>query len=220
MAQAKVARFEILDVIESAIAEPRPELAPTAPKIDSIQIPVDKIKVVIGKGGETIDKIIAETGVTIDIDEEGLVQIFSSDQDAINRAKTIISDLVREAKVGEVYTVPVVRIEKFGAFVHLFNKTDALVHISELAWERTEHVEDVVKVGGMVTVKIIKIDEKGRVDASIKTLLPKPEKNEDGENGEEHRHCCCSHHKPDHHSESMEAPKKSDESETKEQTEE
>ena len=102
LAQAKVARFEILDVIESAIAEPRPELAPTAPKIDSIQIPVDKIKVVIGKGGETIDKIIAETGVTIDIDEEGLVQIFSSDQDAINRAKAIISDLVREAKVGEV----------------------------------------------------------------------------------------------------------------------
>ena len=216
LAQAKVARFEILDVIESAIAEPRSELAPTAPKIDSIQIPVDKIKVVIGKGGETIDKIIAETGVTIDIDEEGLVQIFSSDQDAIDRAKTIISDLVREAKVGEVYTVPVVRIEKFGAFVHLFNKTDALVHISELAWKHTEHVEDVVKVGDMVTVKIIKIDEKGRVDASIKTLLPKPEKNEDGENGEEHRHCCCSHHKPDHHSESMEASKKSDESETKE----
>lgn len=180
LAQAKVARFEILDVIESAIAEPRSELAPTAPKIDSIQIPVDKIKVVIGKGGETIDKIIAETGVTIDIDEEGLVQIFSSDQDAIDRAKTIISDLVREAKVGEVYTVPVVRIEKFGAFVHLFNKTDALVHISELAWKHTEHVEDVVKVGDMVTVKIIKIDEKGRVDASIKTLLPKPEKMKTG----------------------------------------
>ena len=220
LAQANVARFEILDVIESTIAEPRPELAPTAPKIDSIQIPVDKIKVVIGKGGETIDKIIAETGVTIDIDEEGLVQIFSSDQDAIDRAKTIISDLVREAKVGEVYTVPVVRIEKFGAFVHLFNKTDALVHISELAWKRTEHVEDVVKVGDMVTVKIIKIDEKGRVDASIKTLLPKPEKIEDGENGGESRHRRRSHHKPRHHKESGEAPKKFDQSETKEQTEE
>lgn len=220
LAQAKVARFEILDVIESAIAEPRPELAPTAPKIDSIQIPVDKIKVVIGKGGETIDKIIAETGVTIDIDEEGLVQIFSSDQDAIDRAKTIISDLVREAKVGEVYTVPVVRIEKFGAFVHLFNKTDALVHISELAWKRTEHVEDVVKVGDMVTVKVIKIDEKGRVDASIKTLLPKPEKIEDGENGRESCHRRRSHHKPRHHKESGEAPKKFDQSETKEQTEE
>lgn len=220
LAQAKVARFEILDVIESAIAEPRPELAPTAPKIDSIQIPVDKIKVVIGKGGETIDKIIAETGVTIDIDEEGLVQIFSSDQDAIDRAKAIISDLVREAKVGEVYTVPVVRIEKFGAFVHLFNKIDALVHISELAWKRTEHVEDVVKVGDMVTVKVIKIDEKGRVDASIKTLLPKPEKNEDGENEEEHRHRRRSHHKPRHHKESGKAPKTIDQSETKEQTEE
>lgn len=220
LAQAKVARFEILDVIESTIAEPRPELAPTAPKIDSIQIPVDKIKVVIGKGGETIDKIIAETGVTIDIDEEGLVQIFSSDQDAIDRAKAIISDLVREAKVGEVYTVPVVRIEKFGAFVHLFNKIDALVHISELAWKRTEHVEDVVKVGDMVTVKIIKIDEKGRIDASIKTLLPKPEKIEDGENGGESRHRRRSHHKPRHHKESGEAPKKFDQSETKEQTEE
>ena len=220
LAQAKVARFEILDVIESAIAEPRPELAPTAPKIDSIQIPVDKIKVVIGKGGETIDKIIAETGVTIDIDEEGLVQIFSSDQDAINRAKTIISDLVREAKVGEVYTVPVVRIEKFGAFVHLFNKTDALVHISELAWERTERVEDVVKVGDMVTVKVIKIDEKGRIDVSIKTLLPKPEKIEDGENKGEHRHRRRSHHKPRHHNENGEAPKNPDKSETKEQIEE
>lgn len=220
LAQAKVARFEILDVIESAIAEPRPELAPTAPKIDSIQIPVDKIKVVIGKGGETIDKIIAETGVTIDIDEEGLVQIFSSDQDAINRAKTIISDLVREAKVGEIYTVPVVRIEKFGAFVHLFNKTDALVHISELAWERTERVEDVVKVGDMVTVKIIKIDEKGRIDASIKTLLPKPEKIEDGENEGEHRHRRRSHHKPRHHNENGKAPQNPDKSETKEQTEE
>ena len=220
LAQAKVARFEILDVIESAIAEPRPELAPTAPKIDSIEIPVDKIKVVIGKGGETIDKIIAETGVTIDIDEEGLVQIFSSDQDSINRAKAIISDLVREAKVGEVYTVPVVRIEKFGAFVHLFNKTDALVHISELAWERTERVEDVVKVGDMVTVKIIKIDEKGRIDASIKTLLPKPEKIEDGENKGEHRHRRRSHHKPRHHNENGEAPKNPDKSETKEQIEE
>ncbi|WP_064519170.1 polyribonucleotide nucleotidyltransferase [Streptococcus vestibularis] len=220
LAQAKVARFEILDVIEAVIAEPRPELAPTAPKIDSIQIPVDKIKVVIGKGGETIDKIIAETGVTIDIDEEGLVQIFSSDQDAINRAKTIISDLVREAKVGEVYTVPVVRIEKFGAFVHLFNKTDALVHISELAWERTERIEDVVKVGDMVTVKIIKIDEKGRIDASIKTLLPKPEKIEDGENEGEHRHRRRSHHKPRHHNENGKAPQNPDKSEMKEQTEE
>lgn len=178
LAQAKKARFEILDVLHEAIPEVRPELAPTAPKIDTIMIDVDKIKVVIGKGGETIDKIIAETGVKIDIDEDGLVSIFSSDQNAINRAKEIIASLVREAKVGEVYEAKVVRIEKFGAFVNLFDKTDALVHISEMAWSRVNRVEDLVEIGDTVTVKVIKIDEKGRVDASMKALLPRPPKAE------------------------------------------
>nr|WP_027973711.1 polyribonucleotide nucleotidyltransferase [Streptococcus porci] len=175
LAQAKKARFEILDLIEATIPEPRPELAPTAPKIDTITIDVDKIKIVIGKGGETIDKIIAETGVKIDIDEEGLVSIFSPDQAAIDRTKEIIANLVREAKVGEVYKAKVVRIEKFGAFVNLFEKTDALVHISEMAWTRTNNVEDLVEIGDEVDVKIIKIDDKGRIDASMKVLLPKPE---------------------------------------------
>lgn len=174
LAQAKKARFEILDVIEGAIAAPRPHLAPTAPKIDTIKIDVDKIKIVIGKGGETIDKIIAETGVKIDIDEEGNVSIYSSDQEAIDKAKDIIASLVREAKVGEVYHAKVVRIEKFGAFVNLFDKTDALVHISEIAWTRTNRVEDVLEVGEEVDVKIIKVDEKGRVDASMKALVPRP----------------------------------------------
>ncbi|WP_019788984.1 polyribonucleotide nucleotidyltransferase [Streptococcus sobrinus] len=176
LAQAKKARFEILDLIEATIPAPRPELAPTAPKIDTIKIAVDKIKVVIGKGGETIDKIIEETGVKIDIDEDGNVQIYSPDQDAIDRVKEIIANLVREAKVGEIYQeAEVVRIESFGAFVNLFDKTDALVHISELAWERTNRIEDVVKLGDKVTVKVLKIDDKGRVNASIKALLPKPE---------------------------------------------
>lgn len=174
LAQAKKARFEILDLIERTIAEPRTQLAPTAPKIDSIKIDVDKIKIVIGKGGETIDKIIAETGVKIDIDEEGNVSIYSSDQAAIDRAKDIITSLVREAKVGEVYHAKVVRIEKFGAFVNLFDKTDALVHISEIAWTRTNRVEDVLELGEEVDVKVIKVDEKGRVDASMKALLPRP----------------------------------------------
>lgn len=174
LAQAKKARFEILDVIEEAIAAPRPHLALTAPKIDHIKIDVDKIKIVIGKGGETIDKIIAETGVKIDIDEEGNVSIYSSDQAAIDRAKEIIANLVREAKVGEVYHAKVVRIEKFGAFVNLFDKTDALIHISEIAWTRTNRVEDVLEVGEEVDVKVIKVDEKGRVDASMKALLPRP----------------------------------------------
>lgn len=175
LAQAKTARFQILDVIEATIAQPREELAPSAPKIDTITIPVDKIKVVIGKGGEQIDKIIAETGVKIDIDDEGLCSIFSSDQAAIDRAKEIIAELVREAKVGEIYDAKVVRIESFGAFVNLFGKHDAMVHISEMAWARTENVEDVVKLGDTVKVKIMKIDDKGRVDASMRALVEKPE---------------------------------------------
>ncbi len=176
LAQAKKARFEILDVLHTAIPEVRPQLAPTAPKIDTIKIDVDKIKIVIGKGGETIDKIIAETGVKIDIDEEGNVSIYSSDQAAIDRTKEIIANLVREAKVGEVYEAKVVRIEKFGAFVNLFDKTDALVHISEMAWSRINRVEDLVEIGDVVTVKVIKVDDKGRVDASMKALLPRPPK--------------------------------------------
>ncbi|EHJ52445.1 polyribonucleotide nucleotidyltransferase [Streptococcus macacae] len=178
LAQAKKARFEILDLIEATIPAPRPELAPTAPKIDTIKIDVDKIKIVIGKGGETIDKIIEETGVKIDIDEEGNVAIYSNDQAAIKRAKEIIKSLVREAKIGEVYEARVVRIEKFGAFVNLFDNTDALVHISEIAWTRTNKVEDALAIGDTVTVKVIKIDERGRVDASMKALLPRPPKPE------------------------------------------
>lgn len=195
LAQAKKARFEILDVIEATIPEVRLELAPTAPKIDTIKIDVDKIKIVIGKGGETIDKIIAETGVKIDIDEEGNVSIYSSDQDAINRAKEIIAGLVREAKVDEVYRAKVVRIEKFGAFVNLFDKTDALVHISEMAWTRTNRVEDLVEIGDEVDVKVIKIDEKGRIDASMKALLPRPPKPEHDEKGEKSERP----HRPRHH---------------------
>ena len=200
LAQAKKARYEILDLIEQTIPAPRPELAPTAPKIDTIKIALDKIKVVIGKGGETIDKIIEETGVKIDIDEEGNVQIYSPDQDAIDRAKEIIANLVREAKIGEVYPeAEVVRIESFGAFVNLFDKTDALVHISELAWERTNRVEDVVKLGDKVAVKVLKIDDKGRVNASIKALLAKPEGYKEQEQS---HHSHKGSHKPGSHSKS------------------
>ena len=129
------------------------------------------------------------------------MSIYSSDQDAINRAKEIIAGLVREAKVDEVYHAKVVRIEKFGAFVNLFDKTDALVHISEMAWTRTNRVEDLVAIGDEVDVKIIKIDEKGRVDASMKALLPRPPKPENSEeNGEKtHRHGDRPrHHNKDH----------------------
>lgn len=184
LAQAKKARFEILDLIEATIPAPRAQLAPTAPKIDTIKIDVDKIKVVIGKGGETIDKIIEETGVKIDIDDDGNVSIYSSDQAAIDRTKEIIAGLVREAKVGEVYHAKVVRIEKFGAFVNLFDKTDALVHISEISWSRTANVSDVLEVGEKVDVKVIKVDDKGRVDASMKALLPRPSRTEKEHKGQ------------------------------------
>ncbi len=197
LAQAKKARFEILDVIEATIAEPRPDLAPSAPKIDTITIDVSKIKVVIGKGGETIDKIIAETGVKIDIDDEGNVSIYSNDREAIEATKVIIQNLVREAKVGEVFTSKVVRIEKFGAFVNLFERTDALVHISEMSWGRTNQVEDLLAIGDEVDVKIIKIDDKGRVDASMKALLPKPEGYEEPKKFE--RNNRNQGHKPNHH---------------------
>lgn len=175
LAQAKKARFEILDLIEATIPAPRTHLAPTAPKIDTIKIDVDKIKVVIGKGGETIDKIIEETGVKIDIDDEGNVSIYSSDQAAIDRAKEIIAGLVREAKVGEVYHAKVVRIEKFGAFVNLIKGKDGLVHISQLANERVNKVEDVVKLGDEILVKVTEIDDKGRINLSRKALLNEEE---------------------------------------------
>lgn len=175
LAQAKVARMEILDVIEATIPEVRPQLAPSAPKIEAMKIDVDKIKVVIGKGGENINGIIDETHVQIDIDEEGNVAIFSNDLDAINRAKSMILELIREAKVGDIYEAKVVRIESFGAFVNLFGKQDAMVHISELSWKRTNKVEDAVKIGDTVKVKVIKIDDKGRVDASMRALIEKPE---------------------------------------------
>lgn len=184
LAQAKKARFEILDLIEATIPAPRAQLAPTAPKIDTIKIDVDKIKVVIGKGGETIDKIIEETGVKIDIDDDGNVFIYSSDQAAIDRTKEIIAGLVREAKVGEVYHAKVVRIEKFGAFVNLFDKIDALVHISEISWSRTTNVSDVLEVGEKVDVKVIKVDDKGRIDASMKALLPRPSRPEKEHKGQ------------------------------------
>lgn len=175
LAQAKKARMEILNVITDAIAEPRAELSKYAPKIEMIQIDPNKIKAVIGKGGDTINAIIDETGVKIDIDQDGKVSIASEDAAMIKRAMEIIEELVKEAKVGEVYEAKVVRVEKFGAFVNLFKGKDALVHISQLAHERVANTEDVVKEGDVIKVKITEIDKQGRVNASRKELMPKPE---------------------------------------------
>ncbi|MBM7711937.1 MULTISPECIES: polyribonucleotide nucleotidyltransferase [Enterococcus] len=171
LTQAKKARMEILEVLTDTLAAPREELSQYAPKIEMIQIDPDKIKTVIGKGGDTINGIIDETGVKIDIDQDGNVSIASSDADMIKKAIKIIEELTKEVKVGEVYLGKVVRIEKFGAFVNLIKGKDALVHISQLANERVNKVEDVVKLGDEVLVKVTEIDRQGRVNASRKALL-------------------------------------------------
>ena len=175
LTQAKQARMEILEELTSTIAAPREELSQYAPKIEMIQIEPAKIKDVIGKGGDTINGIIDETGVKIDIDQDGKVSIASADAEMIKKAIKIIEDLTKEVKVGEVYLGKVVRIEKFGAFVNLIKGKDGLVHISQLANDRVNKVEDVVKLGDEILVKVTEIDKQGRVNLSRKAML-----NEDG----------------------------------------
>ncbi|MGY3778173.1 polyribonucleotide nucleotidyltransferase [Isobaculum melis] len=171
LAQAKKARMEILAELTSTIAAPKEELSPYAPKIEMIQIHPDKIKVVIGRGGEQINEIIDETGVKIDIDQEGNVSIASTDAAMIEKAKKIITDLTREIKVGEIFLGKVKRVEKFGAFVEILKGKDGLVHISELAKERVAKVEDVLNLGDEVLVKVTEIDKQGRINLSRKALL-------------------------------------------------
>lgn len=178
LTQAKKARMEILDVLTATIPEPREELSEYAPKIEMIQIKPEKIKDVIGKGGDTINGIIDETGVKIDIDQDGNVSIASADAAMIKRAIQIIEELTKEVEVGEVYLGKVVRVEKFGAFVNLIKGKDALVHISQLANERVNKVEDIVKVGDEVLVKVTEIDRQGRVNASRKVMLKEDEATE------------------------------------------
>lgn len=184
LAQAKVARKEILANMMGAISEPRPDVSPYAPKTHIMQIKTDKIKDVIGPGGKMINQIIeACDNVKIDIDDNGQVVIYHSDREAINKAVAMIEDIVREAKVGDIYDATVARIEKFGAFVTLFPGTDGLLHISKISHNRVDRVEDVLKVGDKIEVKVMEIDNKGRINVSAKALLPKPkrEKNEHSE---------------------------------------
>ncbi|HPR80648.1 MAG TPA: polyribonucleotide nucleotidyltransferase [Enterococcus sp.] len=178
LAQAKKARMEILEELTSTIAQPREELSQYAPKIEMIKIDPAKIKDVIGKGGDTINGIIDETGVKIDIDQDGNVSIASADADMIKKAIKIIEDLTKEIKVGEVYLGKVVRIEKFGCFVNLIKGKDGLVHISQIANERVNKVEDVVKLGDEILVKVTEIDKQGRVNLSRKALLADETKEE------------------------------------------
>ncbi|URN86069.1 polyribonucleotide nucleotidyltransferase [Acetobacterium wieringae] len=171
--QARIGRLHILGIMNDEIAESRKDLSPYAPRIIIFQIKPDKIRDVIGSGGKVINKIIDDTGVKIDIEDDGRIFIASVDTESGNRAKEIIENIVREVEVGEVLTGKVVRIMNFGAFVSLPGGKDGLVHISKLAHERVNAVEDVVKIGDEVTVKVMEIDGQGRINLSRKAVLPK-----------------------------------------------
>lgn len=175
LAQAKVARAQILENMMAAISEPREDVGTYAPKIEQFYIDPEKIREVIGPNGKMINKIIeASNDVKIDIEDDGHVVIYHMDRAAINHAADMIRDIVREAKVGDIYEGKVVRIEKFGAFVNLFPGTDGLLHISKINHERVNKVEDVLNIGDTVRVKVTEIDDRGRVNVSAKALLPRP----------------------------------------------
>ncbi|AIQ59177.1 polyribonucleotide nucleotidyltransferase [Paenibacillus borealis] len=169
--QAKEGRMFILGKMNEAISAPRTSLSKYAPKIIIININPDKIRDVIGAGGKIINKIIEETGVKIDIEQDGRVFIGSSNEEMIQKARGIIEGIVREVQVGEIYVGTVRRIEKFGAFVELIPGKDGLVHISQLSTERVAKVEDVVAIGDTITVKVTEIDQQGRVNLSRKAVL-------------------------------------------------
>ena len=171
LAQAKQGRAFILEKMLACIDKPAAELSPYAPRVEVITIDIDKIRDVIGTGGKVVRKIIDETGVDVDIHEDGNIFITSPNMDAMDRARKMIEDIVREVEVGEVYTGRVTRFLKFGAFVELLPGKEGLCHISQLAKHRVESVEDVVKIGDQLEVKVIEIDEKGRINVSHKALL-------------------------------------------------
>jgi polyribonucleotide nucleotidyltransferase len=167
--QGKQGRAEILQHMLTTLAAPKKELSPYAPRVESIQINPDKIREIIGKGGETIQKITAETGTEIDIKDDGTVMIASPDQAKIEAAIQMIRDITQEPEVGTIYKdKPVMSVMDFGAFVQILPGKDGLVHVSELSEDRVEKVSDVVKEGDKVTVKLIAIDDRGRLQLSMK----------------------------------------------------
>ena len=189
--QAKKARMQVLDVMEKQISKPRPDVSQYAPKMETFTIDPSKIKDVIGKGGEMITKIICDASnvtdvnninaVKVDLEDDGRVIIYHSDREIINKTRKMIEEVVREVEVGKIYEAKVVKIEDFGCFVQLWPGCEGLVHISQLAHERVNKVEDVVKVGDTIIVKALGPDKKGRQNFSRKDALPKPKKKEDKE---------------------------------------
>ena len=183
--EAKKARMKILDVMATAIESPRKELSKYAPKVESFMINPDKIKDVIGKGGEMITKIILESSnvksvndkdaVKVDIDDDGKVIIYHMDKEVIEKTKKMIEDITKEVENGKIYNAKVVKVEDFGAFVELWPGCEGLVHVSQLDTKRVEKPSDVVSVGDEIIVKSLGYDNKGRLNLSRKEALPKSE---------------------------------------------
>jgi polyribonucleotide nucleotidyltransferase len=173
--QAFEAREVILSTMAKTIPTPRPDLSPHAPRIVTIMINPEKIRDVIGPGGKVINKIIADTGVQIDIEQDGRVMVTSNDAEGMKKAVAIIEQLTHEVQAGEQYEGVVVRLEDFGAFVNILPGKDGLVHVSEISWQRVGRPSDVLKMGDKVKVVVKEIDNLGRVNLSMKALLPKPE---------------------------------------------
>jgi len=161
--QAREARLKILDLMEMVLPAPRPSLKPFAPRILSLKVPVEKIGIVIGPGGKNV-RALEELGVEVDIEEDGTIRIYSSDMEKAEKAKARIEELTREAKVGEIYEGTVTKITPFGAFISLFPGTEGLLHVSQIAPGRVKRVEDHLKVGDVIKVKVHRIDEKGKID--------------------------------------------------------
>ncbi|HYL79490.1 MAG TPA: S1 RNA-binding domain-containing protein, partial [Candidatus Acidoferrum sp.] len=171
LTQARQARLEVLDIMDRAITKPRSVLSPYAPRIISFKIPVDKIREVIGPGGKVIRGIVEQTGVKIDIEDDGTVAIASVDEAAAQRAMEIIGKIVEVPEVGKVYLGKVVKITDFGAFVEILPGTDGLLHISQISQERIKRVEDVLKEGEELMVKVIEVDKSGKIRLSRRELL-------------------------------------------------
>lgn len=171
LGQAREGRNFILSKMREVITRPREKLSAHAPRITSIKINPEKIKDVIGPGGKVIRGIIADTGVKMDVDDSGTVNIFSADAAAADKAMKIVKDITREPEIGEVYTGKVKKIMDFGAFVEILPRVDGLVHISQLDKHRVENVRDVLKEGDTVKVKVIDVDRQGRIKLSRKVLL-------------------------------------------------
>ena len=179
LAQAHDARAKIREVMKTAISEPRPDVGKYAPKMDTFFIEEDKIREVIGTGGKVINEIIAQCdNVKIDIEDNGQVTLYHMDREVINKAKQIILDIVREAKVGEEFVGEVTRVEDYGAFVKLFGNVEGLCHVSRLGWGYVSKASDVVKVGDKLKVRVIEIDDHGKVKVSAKEFMEKPAEEE------------------------------------------